>query len=667
MKIALCGNPNVGKTTLFNRLTKSDAAVGNWHGVTVEAKSKRISSGDIITDLPGSYSLFARTREEEVTRDSLLYDDFDVVVCVCDVNNLRHNLYFLLQVLETGCKAVLAVNMMDEAPRGVDLALLRERLGIPVIGVSIKSKNIKSELIAAAALACAPELPYLARSDIARVVRLCNGKKESARYLAIKAIERDEFATNKISDVAAQAAMRIDRDLPSKLRYEYIDTIIKDVIGGVPKQKTVTRKIDAVVLNKYAALPIFAVVMAIGFMLVFEAAKPCSAALSHLINLVAGTIRGDGFFAHLMRDGVLGGVGAVVCFLPQVILLFVFTALLSDSGYMSRVAFVTDGFFKKLGLSGRSAFSVILGLGCSATAVMSARGIPKREAKRIAFAVPLCPCSARLAVFTAIAAYFGLSGLAVAALYALGIAAAVCVLFVMRLFGAPDAAHMIMEMPLYRIPAPKRILKTVYRNAVQFLLRVGSIVLAVSVIVWILSSVSIENGFTANPEHSIMKTLAGMISPLFHPLGFGNWQATAALLAGFAAKETVVAVIGGFGGCGAVFGSSTAAVSFLIFVALYTPCSATIAVLKSECGGKSAAMVAVVHFAIAYAAAFLYYRSVLWFATDMRLFFTLWACVAVAVGAVVVAQRFILSGKRRKKTEAAWAKNLNFKSKSKSD
>lgn len=652
MKIALCGNPNVGKTTLFNRLTHSDEPVGNWHGVTVDVRTKRVTKDILLSDLPGAYSLTPRTAEERITRDSILFGDFDAVVYVAEVNNLRRNLYMFMQIVEAGKPLVLVVNMMDEARGKTDLSELSRRLGVPVVGTSNRAKDPKHEITAAVQNAKRAVTPdYVADR---RVTALRAGIGDKARtagltptFAALKLCECDADVAEKLCGECTACA---DRDVPAQLRYGYIDKILTGAVErGDGKSKTPA--IDRIVLGK-AALPLFFAVMTAVFVIVFEAGKPLSDMLSGLTGLIARPVRAADmpkWLSSLISDGVIAGIGATLSFLPQVVLMFVLTALLQDSGYMSRVAFLTDDFFKKFGLSGRAAFSVVMGLGCSATAVLTTRGIAgERRRRRAAFAAPFCPCSARLAVFTAVCAYFGLSGLYVAAMYVLGFAVMLAVLKVSTLFGHANDCDdgLIMEMPPYRVPSAKRVLSVVLHNISAFVLRVGSVVLLVSVIMWALCNLSVANGFIpGGGEKSIMSTFAGLISPVFTPLGFGNWRAVTALISGVAAKETVISVIASLGGFEAVFDSRAAGVSFMIFTCLYVPCVATISALAKENGVKSALASISVHTLVAYAASLIYFNFARLYAYDKAVFWTVISCVAVSAAAVAT----VLYAFRRKR------------------
>lgn len=669
MKLALCGNPNVGKTTLFNRLTRSSAPVGNWHGVTVEAKQKRVTGHKDVTlvDLPGAYSLTARSDEERVTRDGVLFGDFDAVIVVAEVNNLRRNLYLLTQLAEAGKKLVLVVNMMDESRHSVDLELLSERLGIPVVGASEKRKNPTEEIISSAKRAACVRIDYassIGKDDAfykkAAAAGLC------PTFAAMKLVERDEFVESKLGGTNISGAAcrccgscrECDRDMPARLRYDYIDRMLSGVIGGRTaggeKKARFTEKLDRIVLGRFA-LPVFFAVMAVVFVITFEAGKPLSDLMARLPQMLSDAIGGAipvDWVRALVCDGLIAGVGAVLAFLPQTVILFLLTALLQDSGYMSRVAFVTDDFFKKFGLGGRAAFSVILGLGCSATAVMSTRGISERSTRiRTAFIAPYVPCSARLAVFTAITAYFGLPSVVVAAMYVLGCVAALVVLKASAPFVKNSRAEeLLMEIPPYRIPSFKRMAKSVGRDIGSFIARVGSVVLCVNVIIWVLSSFSVVYGFNGGAESSIMFTISDALAPVFAPLGFGDWRAVTALISGVAAKETVIAVIASLGGLGEVFGSTTAAVSFTIFTCLYVPCIATLAAVGKECGTKIAALSALVHFVVAYFMSFVFYFTAMSVQTNILHAVILWGCIVasgVVFGAVVHIKRKKQKSKQR--------------------
>lgn len=668
MKIALCGNPNVGKTTLFNRITHSSAPVGNWHGVTVDVKTKKVDNDAYISDLPGAYSLTARSAEEKITRDQILYGNYDVLVYVAEVNNLRRNLYMFTQLLEADKRCVLVVNMMDEARVKPNLSLLSERLGVPVIGASVTQKNPKTEIIKAAREALCRAVPtpdYLNDVKINGLISKISDRADacglSRKFAAIKVMENDSDIILRLNTGITHVDKR-DVDKPAVLRYAYIDKTLKGIsVGGNSNDRTL--KIDRLALGKLA-LPIFFIVMTAVFVLTFEAAKPLSDLLGRLMQKLSVPIMNadiPDWIISLLCDGIIAGAGSVLAFLPQVVILFLLTALLQDSGYMSRVAFVTDGFFKRFGLSGRAAFSVVLGLGCSATAVLSTRGIASEsERKRAAFITPFCPCSARLAVFAAIAAYFELSGFVVAAMYVIGCVAALAVLKVMTLMQNKKTkmpAPIIMEMPPYRIPKARRVASVVWHNAISFVGRIGSVVLTVSIIFWVLCNFSVTDGFCGSVDSSLMSSFAGFIAPVFAPLGFGTWQAVAALISGIAAKETVVSVIASLGGWETVLGGSViAAVSFMIFTCLYVPCVATVSAVRSEAGTKSAVMSVAVQTAAAYSASLVFYQAARLYLFDTTVFYGVLLGGVGLIISITAITHFILKIGRKKR----WEKSLNL-------
>lgn len=636
VKIALCGNPNVGKTTLFNRITRSDAPVGNWHGVTVDVRTEKVRArigGSptefYISDLPGAYSLCSVSADEHVTRNAVTSADHDVIVYVAEVNNLRRNLYMLVQLLELGKTCVLAVNMLDEANGEVKLDLLSARLGIPVVGTAQTFKNPKDDILAA----------------------------------AMTALSRAK--TRKAKDGGAPAETCPDclsrYDCNAVRRYEFIDRALAGVLPE-PKAHPRTLRADKILLGKLA-IPVFLLVMSAVFIVTFEAGRPLSDLLLRLNALIAAPVRSSDmpdYIISLICDGIISGVGSVLAFMPQVVILFLFTSILQDSGYMSRVAFATDGFFKRFGLNGRAAFSLILGLGCSVTAVLSSRGIADRSTRnRAAFIVPFCPCSARLAVFTAIAAYFELSGIAVAAVYVAAFAVALVVLKIMRVADKRPDEQWLMEMPPYRVPNAKRIARSVLSSTGSFVARVGSVILCASVIMWTLCNFSMRYGFGGGADNSLMRTLADFLAPAFKPLGFGSWRAVAALISGIAAKETVISTIAALGGWNAVLGGSTAsAVSFMLFTALYVPCIATVSAIAKELGLKYALLSVATHTLAAYAASLIVYQCSVLYAYDARAFFAaVFGAIGVAALAVTATALIKKHSKRTRKDKTEWVKN----------
>lgn len=645
-KIALVGNPNVGKTSLYNRITHSLEHVGNWHGVTVDKVSKTIEyegKSITLTDLPGLYSLTPYSPEEAVSRDAIISGNNDLVVCVCESCNLTRNLYLCVQLLEAGVKTMLVVNMMDELKRRgktLNAEELEKRLGIPVVTTSAKRgtdvsvfmrkaiERIQSDGVCAA-------VPYLTESgasDIAvKIATYATSASLNPIWTAIKLIEGDEYVLDKLSlPETEKSALRLSSDGQEKLarlRYDFIEYITDGLIGDAPKKRGNTKKIDftsvidKVVINKYAALPIFLLVMCAIFYVTFG---PVGNFLSELTdklfslcfyNPIVGKMQSEGapeWAVGLVGDGIITGLGGVLKFLPQVALLFFFLALMEDSGYVSRVAFMTDGLFGKIGLSGRAVFTMIMGFGCSATAVLTARGLDdEKMRKKTVIITPFMSCSARLPVYTVIAgAYFTGGAIPIVALlYVLGIAVAVIIAAIFEKCTKTlksGVASFIMEMPPYRVPTAERILQILAHNAKVFIIKVGTLVFALNVLVWFLTNFSFRNGYVSGGEGSILASVAGLIAPVFSPLGFGNWRAVAALLGGFVAKEAVISFIESMGGVGTVFYGANAplgAVTFMVYTLLYVPCVATLSAEIKEVGVKWTMFGLVIQLAVAYVVA----------------------------------------------------------------
>ncbi len=617
---ALCGNPNVGKTSLYNRLTRSSQHVGNWHGVTVGKVEKEVDiNGDKIkiSDLPGLYSLTVYSQEESITRDDILTSKNDLIVSVCEANNLARNLYLTLQLLELGVPVLIVVNMIDElTKRGLffDSQKLEERLKVPVLTTSAKYKFDTSELLKQGISAlhsskCMVDLPYLSKLPIGKVQDIIapniKDSKLNKRYACIKVLEKDNFVIDKLQLNDEQKknlnALGDTQSLVARSRYDYIDTIVDGIISSKKKEpkKSITNVIDKVVLNKYAALPIFILIMSGIFWVTFGSignflTDLLGYAISDLSNFVCTILKdisAPEWVIGLICQGIIEGVGSVLTFLPQIVIMFFFLALLEDSGYISRLAFTTDGLFGKIGLSGRAVFTMIMGLGCSATAVMTARGLEdEMMRKKTVILTPFMSCSARLPVYTAIAAAFFSSGNVpmIIGLYLLG--ALMVVIFAAIFEKTPlksGEASFVMEMPKYRMPTLTRIFQILLNSAKNFIIKVGTTVFAFNVIVWVLGNFSFTHGFVAlgNGE-SVMESVGSLLAPIFAPLGFGNWKAVTALISGLAAKEVVISTITSLGGMGEIFPDSLAAITFMVYTLLYVPCTATLSSIRREVGVK---------------------------------------------------------------------------------
>ena len=680
--MALTGNPNVGKTSLFNRITHSAEHVGNWHGVTVKDITKSIlydHNRISITDLPGLYSLTVYSKEEEVSRDRILYSNYDAVICICEVNNLSRNLYLALQVLELDKPLIIVINMMDELKkqgRVLNYRKIEQVLKVPIVPMSARYHSDVHLLMDVVGdyvrqkQKNSVNLRYLEQLPICEYIDIMGAAAEAAgfppKWAAIKLMEKDAFVTEKLALSTAQAdVLKRFGDLQpevARVRYEFIDEITHGAISknivvehlemhehnehqvpiehcispsgemnrmegdlnesaraeSIQKHKRLHdkrvsdgkkyvhgfSKIDRIVLNKYFALPIFFLVMAAIFYITFGL---CGYWLSYLLELGIENgiyqpistwltaIRCPDWVTALLCDGVIKGIGGILVFLPQVVLLFFFLALLEDSGYLSRVAFMTDGLFRKIGLSGRSAFTMLMGFGCSATAVLTARGLEdEMTRKKTILLTPFMSCSARLPIYAVIAGAFFSGGapLVIFSMYALGIVVSIVLAFILEKIKKFKSGKLsfIMEMPPYRLPTFERMFQIIWNNVKVFLVRIGTTIFALNVMVWLLANFSVTHGFVVGTDYpGILQSIAGFAAPIFAPLGFGNWRAVAALLGGIAAKEVVISSIESFGGTEMVFVgeyAELAALSFLIFTLLYIPCIATMVSVRKEAGIK---------------------------------------------------------------------------------
>ena len=641
LKIALAGNPNCGKTTLFNALTGSNQFVGNWPGVTVEKKEGKLKKHtDVtITDLPGIYSLSPYTLEEVVARNYLIHERPDAILNILDGTNLERNLYLTTQLTELGIPVVIAINMMDIVRKNgdkIDIQELSKALGCKVVEISaLKGDGIMEAAKAATEAAMngktvplhtfsGPVEHAIAHIEEAAVHHL---PEEQQRWYAIKLFERDSKILEQLKlpeDVTAHieadiqaAEEELDDDAESIItneRYVYIGEVMKCCYRKKNRGALSTSdRIDRVVTNRILALPIFAVAM---FLVYWIAMGPFGSFLTDWTNDVLGTewlveiprtaLEGWGVNAVLVGlvcDGILAGVGAVLGFVPQMLVLFFLLALLEDCGYMARIAFIMDRIFRKFGLSGKSFIPMLIGTGCGVPGVMASRTIENERDRRMTIMTTcFIPCGAKMPIIGLIAgALFGGSGLVAVSAYFIGVAAIIIsgvILKKTRPFSG-DPAPFVMELPAYHAPTAGNVLRSTWERGWSFIRKAGTIILLSSVVLWFLQGFGWENGafgMVEDMNNSVLAALGGIIAFLFAPLGFGNWKAAVATITGLIAKENVVATFGilyNFAGELAENGdeiwallaidyTGLSAYSFMIFNLLCAPCFAAMGAIRRE-------------------------------------------------------------------------------------
>ena len=579
--VALLGNPNVGKTTLFNYLTGSNQYVGNWPGVTIEKKEGYIGDRVKIVDLPGIYALDTFSNEEKISKEFLEKGNVDVIINIVDASSLNRNLYLTLQLKQFKKPIILVLNMMDVAKaKGIkiDFEKLAKKLGVTVVPISA-SKGIGIE----------------------------NVKKllESGNFFR----PTNENDYHYIDD--------------ERENYRFIEEVLSEVIVKESVESTtITEKIDSIVLNRFLAYPLFLLILYLIFMFTFNwVGQPLSDAMdeyiiSGIVNLLENLLQNSSpWFSSLIIDGIVGGVGSVIVFLPVVMTLFLGITFLEDSGYMARAAFIMDKIMRKIGLSGKAFIPFIIGFGCSVPAIMSARTLEsEKDRKLTALLVPLMSCNARLPVYALFAAIFfpGNESTVTFSLYILGVAIAIIIglLFKNTIF-RKDEEPFIIELPEYKIPELRNLMINTCEKGKGFLKKAGTIIFAMSVMVWLLSNFNF-NGFT-DMENSFLANLGSAIAPVFKPMGYGTWQSAVALLTGLMAKEVVVSTMG------VVYGldlynilsqqfTPLAAYSFLVFVLLYTPCISVIATMRKEFGSRMMAFSVFYQLLLAWIVSFVVYN-----------------------------------------------------------
>ena len=688
-KIALAGNPNCGKTTMFNDLTGSSQYVGNWPGVTVEKKEGKLKANKqaIIQDLPGIYSLSPYTLEEVVTRNYLVNEHPDSMINIIDASNLERNLYLTTQLLEIGVPMVIALNMMDMVRKNgdrIDVKKLSDALGCQIIETSaVKGEGstevAKAALSLAQSKAAAPKpLKFNDKLEniLARIARLLQGacQPQNLRWYSIKLFERDEkaieqlklspAALEEIEGLRQEAEKEFDDDVESIItheRYVLIADLLKTCYRKQSKQKlTTSDKIDKIVTNRILALPIFAVVM---FVIYYLSITTVGTMMTDWVNdvlfgeiippAVEGLLVSVGaadWLQSLILDGIVAGVGAVLGFLPQMLVLFLLLALLEDCGYMSRIAFIMDRIFRRFGLSGKSFIPMLIGLGCGVPAVQASRTIENdRDRKMTIMTTTFIPCSAKLPIIGLIAgALFNESGWVATSAYFVGIAAIIIsgiILKKTKLF-AGEPAPFVMELPAYHIPSVKGVLIHMWDRAKAFVRKAGTIIFLSSVVIWFLSSFNFQLQMVDTGD-SILAAIGRVIAPIFAPLGWGHWEAAVGTISGLVAKENLVAIMGilyGFAEVAengdemwSVFAQNFTAISaysFLVFNLLCAPCFAAIGAIHREMGSAKWTWIAIGYQCIfAYIVSLIIYQLGTWFATGV---FGLGTIVAIILVAALV-------------------------------
>lgn len=656
LTFALVGNQNCGKTTLFNVLTGSNQHIGNFPGVTVDRKDGVIKGypDTLITDLPGIYSMSPYSSEEIVTREFLLMDKPKGIINILDATNIERNLYLSMQLMELGIPMVIALNMMDEVRvngGSVRINAIEELLGVPVIPISAaKGEGIEelvSHAIHVAKYQEKPQISDFCSKDSAvhrcihGIMSLISDHADKAGYperfaaskvvegdsLVLKHLELEQNEKEMIEHIIVQMEEECGMDRASAIadmRFAYIEDVCKNTVvkPRESKERIRSQKIDKLLTGKYTGIPMFIAIMGLVFYLTFNV---IGAALSNVLDILITFVTNgvdnlltamnvNSVLHALIIDGIFNGVGSVLSFLPIIVTLFFFLSILEDSGYMARVAFIMDKLLRKLGLSGRSIVPMLIGFGCSVPGVMASRTLSsERDRRMTVLLTPFMSCSAKVPIYAFFSAAFfpHYAALVMIGMYFIGIIVGIIMAFIFKktLFKG-EPVPFVMELPNYRMPGAKNVVHLLWEKAKDFLQKAFSIIFIATILIWFMQNFDIRLNVVADSRQSILAVLAGMITPLFKPLGFGDWRLVTAILTGVMAKESVVSTIS------ILFGSTiemvsvisaAGAMSFLVFCLLYTPCVAAIASVKKEFGGKWAAYVVVIQCVVAWIAALITY------------------------------------------------------------
>ena len=665
LSLALVGNQNCGKTTLFNQLTGSNQHVGNFPGVTVDRKDGTVRGHKevTVTDLPGIYSLAPYTSEEIVTRDFIIKNRIDGIINIVDATNIERNLYLTTQLMELDKPMVIALNMMDEVRQNggtIDINALESALGVPVVPISASKNEGINELVEHIInVSLSSTLPR--RTDfclpngkdkgavhraIHAITHLIQDHAESAQYpvrfaatqicqddhLVINELNLDENEKDMISHILTQMEEESGLDRMAAIvdmKFSFIETLTKAAVVRPKESREQIRsqKADRILTGKYTAIPVFILVMGLTFFITFG---PFGSTLSDLLALAIesfGAVIGNAMTSFgvnpvvisLVEDGIFSGVGTVLSFMPYIVILFFFLSLLEDSGYMARVAFVMDRLLRKLGLSGRSFVPMLVGFGCSVPAIMSTRTLPsERDRRMTVMLVPFMSCSAKLPIYAFFSAFFfpQCAALVMIGLYFGGIVTGIIVALILnRFFFKGEAVPFVMELPNYRLPSFVSVVRLMWDKAKDFITRAFTIIFVASLVVWFLQTFDIRLNVVTDSQSSLLAMLGSLVAPLFTPLGLNDWRVSTALFTGFIAKENVVSTLTILipnADLSLLFTPLTA-MTFLVFCLLYTPCVAAVSAIRREMGAKSATVIVVVQCLIAYLVALLVHTAGLLF------------------------------------------------------
>lgn len=661
MILALAGNQNCGKTTLFNQLTGSNQHVGNFPGVTVDRKSGSVRNMKDceVVDLPGIYSIRPYTSEEIVTRDFLLNEKPDGIINIVDATNIERNLYLTLQMLELNIPMVLALNMMDEVRSNggtINVGKLSDLLGIPVVAISAAKNEGIDELIEAIGNAAKKKILPRRKDFCSGAVHRCIHAVThliedhallagiAPRFAATKLVEQDPFIIEKLNindnekDMVEHSVTEMEHETGldrnaalADMRYNFIESVCKETVVKCHESKEHIRsvKIDRILTGKYLAIPVFILIMLLIFWLTFNVVGAfLSDLLSSGIDLLTSAVDdlltnyGLNPVVHsLIIDGIFAGVGSVLSFLPTIVTLFFFLSILEDSGYMARVAFVMDKLLRKIGLSGRSFVPMLIGFGCSVPAIMATRTLSsERDRKMTIFLTPFMSCSAKLPIYAVFTAAFfpKYKALVMLGLYLGGMLVGVVSGLIMNKTSfRGNPVPFVMELPNYRLPSPKSVALLMWDKAKDFLQKAFTVIFFATIIIWFLQTFDTRLNVVSDSSDSLLAAIGMIIAPLFKPLGFGDWRVSTALITGFTAKEAVVSTLAVLTGSstaelGTVLGTiftPVTALSFLAFTLLYTPCVAAIAAVKREMNSSwSALFLCLLQCAIAWVVSFGVYQ-----------------------------------------------------------